>query len=146
MKTGPQTHNKYIQSADARSTGKLKNVAKLLKWWRICRSPSIPLNSFHVELLLAQEGPCVGVKSYQSCLYEALLLLYRRECRGLQDPCGVAGLVKACDSESKRTRTQAAIHDSAWHAEKAIEAEAAGKISEAYGRWDQVFNGSFPKS
>lgn len=146
MLTGPQTHNKYINDADTRSGGKLKNVAKLLKWWRICRSPNIPLNSFHLELLMAQENTCVGVKGYQQCVYDALLLLYGRECRGLQDPCGISGLVKACDSDAKLKRTIATVNDSAWYAQKAIEAEKAGKISEAYERWDQAFNNYFPKS
>lgn len=146
MKTGPQTHNKFIAEADARSGGKLKNVAKLLKWWRVCRTPNVALNSFHVELLLAQEGTCAGVKSYQRCLRDVFVMLFRRECRGLQDPCGVAGLVKACDTEPKREKTQASVNDSAWYAQQAIEAEDAGKITDAYQRWDQTFNGQFPKS
>src|SRR6266487_566121 len=39
MPTCPELHANYIRQADAKSGGKLKRVAQLLKYWRECRSP-----------------------------------------------------------------------------------------------------------
>lgn len=146
MESAPQAHNKYINDADVLSGGKLKNVAKILKYWRICRNPAIPLNSFHVELLLAQERVCVGPKSYSMCMFSALKLLSDRQLRALQDPVGISGLVKAANTEPKRERALQAVNASVGHAARALIAETRGSLPEAYHQWGLVFNGYFPKS
>lgn len=144
--TSPAAHNSYIGSGDVRSGGKLKNVAKLIKYWRWCRTPEIPLNSFHVEMLLASENICAGVKTYPTCLAEALDKLAARKCRALVDPLGISGYIKAANTESKQERVVAAVADSAFHAGRAVAAERAGDVDEALRQWDIVFNGLFPRS
>lgn len=146
MLTSPQTHNKYIKDADERSGGKLKRVAKLIKFWRRCRAPHVPLSSFHVELLLAHENICVGAKSYALCLNNALVGLANRECQPLEDPMGIAGSIPAAYTEDKRQKTQTAILASARRAYNALTAEGKGNVQEAARLWDLVFNGNFPKS
>jgi predicted nucleotidyltransferase len=144
-RTSPAAHDKYIEQADARSGGKLKNVAKMIKYWRWCRSPEIPLNSFHLEMLLASEDLCSGVKSYSTCLADTLAELTRREARALIDPLGISGHIKAANTEAKRVRVARAVQDSSFHAGRALLAERAGDRTEALRQWDFVFNGSFPK-
>ena len=100
MPTSPQAHNKFIAERDG--GGKLPNVARLAKWWRICRSPNVPLSGFHVEMLLANSGICTGVKSYARCFSELLDLLERRGGAALQDPIGVSGYIKAASTDAKR--------------------------------------------
>lgn len=146
LESSPQAHNKYITDADTKSGGKLKNVARLLKYWRICRNPQIPINSFHIELLLAQTGTCVGIKSYAWCMYETFKLLHERDGRALQDPVGLSGLVKAANTEAKRLKVVQTVSGSYDHAARALIAEQESNISEAYRQWDLVFNGCFPKS
>jgi len=53
LSTSPESHNRFIGDADARSGGKLYRTAKLFKFWRECRSPRIPISSFHIELVLS---------------------------------------------------------------------------------------------
>jgi len=53
MNSSPPAHNTYIKKAEERSGGKLKRTAKLIKYWRECRDPKIPISSFHIEMLLA---------------------------------------------------------------------------------------------
>jgi len=147
MSTSPQSHNKFINDEDARSRGKLKFVAKLIKFWRVCgRSSRIPLNSFHVELLLAQEAVCVGPKSYALCLSEAFSLLRDRECRALQDPLGISGYIKAANTESQREQALNAVNSAAERARRAVEAEDYGNGNEAFRLWNLVFNDQFPRS
>jgi hypothetical protein len=144
--TSPGAHDKFIAQADARSGGKLKNVAKMLKYWRWCRTPEIPLNSFHVEILLASEDICSGVKTYSACLADALRELAKRDARALIDPLGISGYIKAANTETKREKVVAAVNDSAYHAASALLAERSGDAAEAVRQWDIVFNGFFPKS
>jgi len=144
IQTSPDSHNKFIALADWRSGGKLKSVAKLAKYWRWCRTPEVPLSSFHIELLLAQNAICVGAKSHGQCLYELFKLLSDRQCRSLQDPCGISGLIPAAGTEAKRARAYATVTDSTEHAVRALAAERIGRTADAIFQWNCVFNGWFP--
>ena len=146
MATSPQSHNKFINDSDNQSGGKLKRVARLIKFWRRCRTPSIPLNSFHVELFLAQERICVGPMSYALCMNNALAKLANRQCQPLDDPMDISGKVPAAYTEDKRRRAQEAIYASAKRAYNALQAEGSGNVGEALRLWDLVFNGNFPKN
>lgn len=57
-----------------------------MKFWRQCRTPGVPLSSFHIEMLLATSGICDGPKGYAACITELLQLLAQRECQGFRDP------------------------------------------------------------
>lgn len=146
MAASPQSHNKFINDADAQSGGKLKCVAKLIKFWRHCRTPGIPLNSFHVELFLAQERVCVGSMSYALCLNNAFATLANHQCQPLEDPIGISGQVPAAYTEDKRRRALEAVSASAKRAYNALQAERSGNMGEALRLWDLVFNSTFPKS
>lgn len=146
MQTSPQSHNKFINDADAQSGGKLKRVARLIKFWRRCRTPHIPLNSFHVELFLAEEKVCVGPMSYALCMNNALAKLANRQCQPLDDPMGISGQVPAAYTDDKKRRAQEAVLASAKRAYNALQAADAGDTREALRLWDLVFNGNFPKN
>lgn len=143
--TSPLAHNKYIREADAASRGKLKRTAKLIKYWRRCRQPHIPLNSFHAELLLAKAGICVGAKSYALCFHSALVELANRACRQLQDPLGISGSIKAAYTEPMREQAASAALSSAHKSYNAVMAERAGDVREAVRLWEIVFNHKFRK-
>jgi hypothetical protein len=146
LATSPQAHAAFIAGADQRSGGKLKYTVQLLKYWRACRAPAVPIESFHIELLLAHERVCEVGKGYAESLRDAFRLLNRRECRALQDPLGVSGLVRAAGTDSKRTNSCTAVSGALEHAEKALSYETSGPVQKAYDQWDIVFNGNFPKS
>lgn len=143
IETSPLAHNKYIRDANVASGGKLKQTAKLIKYWRRCRDPHIPLNSFYTELLLASEGICVGAKSYALCLNNALAGLANRGCSELEDPLGISGLIKASYTEPMRERATDATRSSAQRAYKAIMAKREGNIRETVRLWEIVFNHKF---
>lgn len=145
LRTSPSAHNAFITSRDSLSAGKLKNVAKLVKYWRLCRSPELPLNSFHVELLLAQEEICIGVKTYGQCLYGLFQTLAQRKCAALQDPIGISGWIAAANTPAKREMVQSGVDFAADHARRALIGEQVGDTQEAVRQWDLVFNGHFPR-
>jgi len=145
MLTSPFAHTKYLNLQNRRCGRKLYSVVRLLKFWCSTRNPRIPLNSFHVELLLASRGICIGAKTYGQCLYDAFADLDSRECRALQDPISISGLVKASGTDPKKVRAQDAISSSLRHAASALDAEDAGDTLEALRQWNIVFNHQFPK-
>jgi hypothetical protein len=145
METCPQLHNKVLREADDASGGKLKNVAKLLKYWRGLRTTALALNSFHLEMLLATEGLCNGAKTYAQCVAEALRLLSTRGCRALRDPWHVAGHIPAVATEAKRLLLNAAVSAAADRAARAQEAAMRGQLAPAYLLWNSVFNGTLPR-
>jgi hypothetical protein len=144
MPTSPEGHNKYIADANGRSGGKLRGTAQLLKFWRECRSPRVPMMSFHLELLLAGDEVCRVGMSYADCVLAAFRLLARRECRGYPDPLGISGNVRAAGTDAKRTTALAAVQYARDHAASAVDADARGDLAEARRQWDIVFNGAFP--
>jgi hypothetical protein len=143
METSPAVHDRYFKLADQRSQGKLRKVSQLLKWWKFCRAEPIPISSFHVDMLLASSNVCVGVRSYSHCLYLAFKLLHDRGCRGLHDPCGIAGTIYAAATEAKWERLVSAVAYSLDHARAALAAEVVCDKAEANRQWNIVFNGGF---
>jgi len=144
MNSSPPAHNTYIKKADERSGGKLKRTAKLIKYWRECRDPKIPISSFHIEMLLAAHKICDGPKGYAQCIVEAFQILADRQCRDFQDPLGLAGHIGATRSASERERALRSVVYSREHSKAAMDAEYYGNTAEAKRQWDIVFNQEFP--
>lgn len=143
LETSPEAHNSYFDSAVARSGGKLRKLIQILKWWKCSREQPIPIQSFHLDLLFASSGLCVGVKSYTHCLYEAFKLLVERKCRGLRDPLGIAGIVYAAQTEAQCENNDNALRYALIHARAAIVAESSKDYTEANRQWSIVFNGEY---
>jgi len=144
METAPEAHQRYLVEKNKQSVGKLQKTIKLLKHWRASRSTNIPISSIHLELLLASENICVGAKSYANCLAEAFMLLQSRECRGLRDPVGVAGVLYAVQTQAQYDQLLSAVDYAADHAERAMYAQSRNDWKEALRQWNIVFNGDFP--
>lgn len=143
LEAAPEAHNRYFAAAVNRSGGKLRRVIQFLKWWKHSRTAAIPIQSFHLDLLLAQTNICVGVKSYSQCLYEAFKLLVERECRGFRDPLGIAGVVNAAQTNAQWQQINDAVDFALAHARAALVAEKSKDYREANRQWDIVFNGAF---
>ena len=144
MQTSPSLYDAYLSEANTASGSKMIYVAQLMKFWRECREPRIPLSSFHIEMVLAYEEVCKGVKSYADCMLEILRSLARRECRAMRDAYGIAGNIPAVKSASQRERALASVTNSRDHAESAVSADLRSDLAEARRQWDIVFNTKFP--
>jgi len=144
MQSSPELHAQYIKEADTKTTGKLRRTAQLMKFWRECRSPRVPLSSFHIEMLLASSRICEGAKSYAECVTELLQLLAQRECQAFRDPLQITGNIGATRSLQQRETALRSIIYSRDHAKDALYAERHGDIQEAKRQWGITFNGQFP--
>lgn len=143
-RTSPQRHAKYIRDEDERARGKLSRTIKLLKAWKYARSTKVPVLGFHLELLIASEGVCVGPKSYQNCLNDSFRLLRDRAGAALNDPLGISGRIVAVNTEAQRQSLTEAARYAYDKSSRALEAEVGGRVGEAFEYWKLVFNGEFP--
>jgi hypothetical protein len=141
--TSPEAHDSYFASAVKKSGNKLNRVIQLLKWWKFAREQPIPIQSFHLDLLLASSDVCVGAKPYTHCLYEAFKLLADRQCRGLRDPIGIAGVVNAAGTEAQLEKVNNAVAYALNHSTAALAATAVNDFQEANRQWSLVFNNNF---
>ena len=143
MRSCPSLYDAYIKQADDQGGGKLKYVAQLMKFWRDCRSPRIPLSSFHIEMVLASEEICKGVKSYSACFRDLLRSLAERNCRAIRDPYQISGYISAVKTANQMDIADASVRNSRNHANDALVAESYD-VTEARRQWKIVFNGNFP--
>lgn len=145
MRVSPDAHKAFIEIADAKSGGKLRGTARLMKYWRYRRPTAVSLSSFHIEMLLAHEGICLGVqKTYATCFTDLLMKLSARDCSALRDPLGIAGYIPAVKTPSMQARTIDSVASSRDHAKEAQRNDVWGGTAEARRQWDIVFNGGFP--
>lgn len=140
MLTSPEIHNGYIALKNQESGGKLRAVAQLFKFWRVCRTPAIPISSFHIEMVLASEEICTGVKSYAECMTEMLQKMAERDCAGILDPYRINGNIAATKSEAQRVAALKAIRQCRDYAKSALQLEGYGLTAEALQQWENVFN------
>jgi hypothetical protein len=144
IETSPEIHNRFILRANFTSRGKLRRTTQLIKFWRECRTPRVPISSFHIEILLASYKICEGFKSYSQCLTELFQLLAERGCRSFRDPLGISGNLRAVRTEAQRDFTLREVIYARNHAKKAFYTETLKNHNEACRQWDIVFNGEFP--
>jgi hypothetical protein len=143
MRVSPDAHRAYIEEADRVAGGKLRNTARLMKYWRSRRPTGVSISSFHIEMVLAQEGICTGIKTYAACFTELLMKLAARNCGALRDPLGIAGNIPAIKTPSLHERTVSSIVNSRDHAKEAQIQDVWGTTPEARRQWNIVFNGGF---
>jgi hypothetical protein len=141
--TAPHVQTRELREAAKRSGGKLPRVIQLIKWWTRVRARAVPLNSFHLEMVLAGKGLGVGAGSYAALTAHALRVLARRQGRALTDPSGISNLIPAVSSEAQKQLLTTQLRQSAQWADEAVRAEDAGDVESAFEYWNKVFNGRF---
>jgi len=143
LRTNPVAHNKYLQTEDRASNGKLRRISMLVKYWARCRT-SISMHSFTTEMILAESGICRGVKTYGQLLCDAFSCLFGYAARSFEDPLGISGALMLASTPSKREKLKGVVQTTLARLESAMAAEEAGRIAEAVGHYQVVFNRNFP--
>ncbi len=144
LETTPETYTSIIKDVHEASGYKFSYVIQLLKYWRECRTPRIPILSFHIEYTFAILQTFSEVKSYAECLYDAFDLLYSRKCAALRDPLSISGLIPIACTESQKEQIYAALSSARDKVARAINAEYKGNNETACNYWNLIFNGGFP--
>jgi hypothetical protein len=144
LDTSPESHNRFLRSADEESGGKLKYLTQLVKFWKNCRSSEVPLSSLHVELLLSKSGICSGVKSYPFMLFKLFELLRSRKCAAFADPLNIFGMIRSASSAARLTSVLEAVENAYEWSMRGLQAAKSLRFAEANTCWDRVLNGHLP--
>lgn len=144
MESTPEAHLKYVNSCNNKTgvKGGAKQLARLAKAWKYYRN--VPISSFYLEMRAAQYMATQSSIIYPMDLCFFLNSLQRSSLADMNDPTGKTGRIKACSSEANYIDARSKLATAAVRANKALELNKNGKISEAFDQWDLVFNGNFP--
>lgn len=142
MDTSPEAHNASVLCQNQRLGSKVKPLIRFVKAWKFFNS--VPISSFYLEMRAAKYAE--GEKSilYAMDLRRIFAYLDDNSLPGIQDPTGIAGYIYPCATDAKFAEARSKISTARTRADKAREAEDAGKISDAFYWWDMFFNGRFP--
>jgi Second Messenger Oligonucleotide or Dinucleotide Synthetase domain len=142
MKSSPDAHNAYVAEIDEELGGKVKPLIRFLKAWKFYRN--VPIGSFYLELRVAKYASQEKSIVYSIDVRNILKMLWDNQLAAMQDPIGISGYINPCSTDIKKSDALSKLETALGRAEKAREAETAGKISDAFYWWDLMFDLKFP--
>lgn len=137
----PSAHIRYVNDVNNRLNSKVKHVIRLIK--AIKYAQDIPISSFYLEMRTAKYCSGESAIVYEHDVYRTLNSLVNDGIAMMQDPTGIAGYIEPCSTEIIRKDALSRITTARNRAAKAIEAELAGKHTEAIYWWGIVFGREF---
>ncbi len=142
MRSSPDAHNNYAYEVNKRLDGKVKPLVRLLKAWKYYHG--VPIRSFYLEMRVAKYASRQDFIDYSWDLRNIFKSLWDNQLAALKDPKGISGHISPCSSEAQRSDALSKLKTALGRAEKALQAERAGKISDAFYWWTLLFAGEFP--
>lgn len=142
MRSSPDAHNNYVYDVDKKLECKVKPLVRLLKAWKYYQG--VPIRSFYLEMRVAKYASRQDFIDYSWDLRNIFKSLWDNQLAALKDPKGIAGSISPCSSEAQRFDALSKLKTALGRAEKARQAEKAGKISDAFYWWNLLFAGKFP--
>jgi hypothetical protein len=142
MRSSPEAHNSYVKEVDEKLDGMVKPLVRFLKAWKYYRN--VPISSFYLELRVAKYASQESSIVYSIDFKRVLKLLWNNQLAALQDPKGISGYISPCSSDAKKLDALSKLETAIKRAEKALDAESQGNITEAFYWWNLVFNEKFP--
>ena len=142
MRSSPDALNSYVDEIDSKLGGKVKPFIRFLKAWKYYRN--VPIGSFYLVLRVAKYASQESSIVYSKDVRNILRWLSDNQLPALQDPKGISGYIYPCASEAKKTDALSKLETAFTRADKARDAEKAGKISEAFSWWSLLYDGKFP--
>jgi hypothetical protein len=142
MITSPDAHTQYIVDLDKKLSNKLKPLIRFIKAWKYYKT--VPIFSFYLEMAVAKYAEKETYINYSHDIQRFLDRLWKNNLSALQDPVGISGYIYPCVSEAYKNDAYSKLETASSRADKAWEAEEAGKIKDAFYYWDLLFDGQFP--
>lgn len=142
--SAPDSHNAWVSAIDKGLDGKVKPLIRLIKAWNFKRGASI--RSFYLELWIANYA-----QSQQSIIYSldvsiVLQRLFEAQLADFNDPRfpDDGFMINACNTANQLADALSELENAANWAYQANEHERAGRVRQAFERWDLVFDYEFP--
>ena len=141
MDASPIAHNKWVNAINDKHNKKVKQLIRLVKYWNIMNDGGV--RSFYLELRTAEFSHSQSSIIYRYDVSSVFATLINKNLAGMQDPQGISGLVQPC-TEAVKASALSKLNTASTRASNALAAERSGTISDAFGWWNKVFNGTFP--
>jgi hypothetical protein len=142
MRSSPDAHNAYVLQEHQRLGNKVKPLVRFIKAWKFFRQ--VPISSFYLELRVAKYAAGESWILYSIDVKRVLRWLYDNNLAAIQDPMRVSGYIYPCSSDVKLEDTKSKLATAVSRAEKAYEAEHAGRIDDAFSWWRLLYDDHFP--
>lgn len=142
MRSSPDAHNAYVLQQHQRLSNKVKPLVRFIKAWKFFRQ--VPISSFYLELRVAKYAEGESSILYSTDVKRVLRWLYDIDLAAIQDPMGVSGYIYPYASDGKLADAKSKLSTAVGRAEKAYEAEQAGKIDDAFSWWRLLYDDHFP--
>ncbi len=142
QRSNPPYHTQLIDSTDTALNKRLKPLIKLLKWWNIANGQH--LSSFHVEMIVerAKRGHAVGAWGESTAGMLSVMPGWVRS--AFADPFAPGVRVDAYLPSDIREQVARMLEGDAKASREAEELRRAGRIREAFERWQVVYRHTFP--
>lgn len=141
--SGPTAHNAYVRDVDRLRGGKVKPLIRFIKAWKYYRE--IPISSFYLELRVAKYAAEKSSRVYDLDVMGVLSHLKSIDLAAMQDPMGISGNIRPCNTGAKLDVAKSRLATALACAQKACYAENRGHTKEAFGWWDRLYAGKFPR-
>lgn len=141
-RTSPEAHNDYVDYVDDKLNGEVKPLIRFIKAWKFYRD--VPISSFYLEMFTAVYAAKESSIIYSMDVRRVFDLLWQTQLGSVTDPMGISGSIAACTDETAKQDALTKLGRAVTRAVNARDAERADKISEAFDRWNKVYNNEFP--
>lgn len=141
-KSSPSSHNGYVSYIKNGLASKVKPLMRLIK--AIKYYNDIPVSSFYLELRITKWASDEKAIIYKYDVRSMLKHFVDCGLAQMVDPMGVSGYVPASNTDVQRQEALSKFNTALTRASHAIDEESAGKLYNAFGWWDKVFDGKFP--
>lgn len=141
MRSSPAAHNKWVTDEHQRLGNKLKPLIRMIKGWNYYRDAGI--RSFYLELRATEYARGESSIQYKWDVLRVLRHLHNKELAAMQDPKGISGYIHPC-TDAVKPSAKSKVETALIRAQKAIDSEKDGRISDAFYWWNMLFNNNFP--
>ncbi len=140
--SAPESHKDFVDFHDKRLEFRLKPLIRCIKAWKFYRS--VPIRSFYLEMFVTRCMMHERTIIYSIDVCNILSQLSHYGFQDLIDPRFPDMTIAGCSTPLLRLEASRHAASAAQWARNARTAEEQGRIADAFGRWNIVFNGTFP--
>lgn len=140
MKSSPMALNAYVNKQNDRLSKKAKHLIRLVKLWNYYNG--VGVRSIYIEALVTEYLAGESTIIYAADVYRALRHIQIKALASMRDPTSLGANINPC-SDAAKPGALSKLNTAVIRAQKAVEAENAGKNAEAFEWWDKLYNGGF---
>jgi len=143
MNASPDAHNDYVRDVNLKHSGQVKKLIRYVKAWKYFRD--VPISSFYLEMRTAKYADGESSIIYSIDVKNVLRNILNGGLARMQDPTGIGGYIYPCKTELKHEDALSKLETAVIRAEKAREAEEAGRVVDAFDWSNKLYYYEYPK-